>query len=80
MLTKRTTILAGAGAFLALMVFPLLGFAQEAAEAGASANQIIGLAAGLGIALGQQRPRSRAWPATPGSSQSSSRPSSWRWP
>jgi F-type H+-transporting ATPase subunit c len=51
MLTNRTTILAGAGAFLALMLFPLLGFAQEAAEAGASANQIIGLAAGLGIAL-----------------------------
>lgn len=51
MLTRRTAILAGVAAFLTLMVFPLLGLAQEAAEAGASANQIIGLAAGLGIAI-----------------------------
>ena len=48
-MTHRTKILAGVGTFLTLMLFPLLGLAEPEATAGA--NQIIGLAAGLGIAL-----------------------------
>jgi F-type H+-transporting ATPase subunit c len=52
MLSNRTTtVMAGIGAFLAFMVFPLIGLAQEGAGAVTHANQIIGLAAGLGIAL-----------------------------
>jgi F-type H+-transporting ATPase subunit c len=51
MLTKRTMILAGLGTFLMLMVFPLIGLAQEPAEASTTANHILGLAAGLGIAI-----------------------------
>ena len=48
-MTHRTKILTGVGTFLTLMLFPLLGLAEGEATAGA--NQIIGLAAGLGIAL-----------------------------
>jgi len=48
---KRVTssILAGASTFLAMMIFPLMAFAEG--EAGGGANQIIGLAMGLGIAI-----------------------------
>ena len=48
-MTHRTKILAGVGTFLTLMLFPLLALAEPEATAGA--NQIVALAAGLGIAL-----------------------------
>ena len=49
MSNRTTTVLMGLGAFLTIMVLPLVGFAQE--EAALGANQIIGLGAGLCIAL-----------------------------
>jgi F-type H+-transporting ATPase subunit c len=52
MLRNRTTqVVAGLGAFLMLLAFPLMGFAQEGAEAAGGANQLIALAAGLAIAV-----------------------------
>ena len=48
-MTHRTKILAGAGTFLTLMLFPLLALAEG--EASGGANQIVALAAGLGIAI-----------------------------
>ncbi len=51
MLTKRNTFLAGFAAFLGVMAFPLLGFAQVSEAGQWSSHQLIALAAGLTIAL-----------------------------
>ena len=47
---RSATIIAGLGAFLTILAFPMLGLAQEG-EAAAHANQLVALAAGLCISL-----------------------------
>jgi len=51
MLTKHNKIQAGLAAFLGVMAFPLLGFAQANEVGQWSSHQIIALATGLTIAL-----------------------------